>query len=564
MTRWFRHWIFLLVLLPIGVQAGGGPLNTLVVVNSANRNSRALGAFYAEQHGIPPSHLCTIKVNSRSPTISLEAFERDVRAPILQHIAKQGLTGQIHYLVLCMDNPTRVNNDNGITSALFYGYKAKAPDAPRCNIAPDSDNQYFAAEMAYTATAGWNRTNTPIAFILTAADMKTAKHVVRRGSEAQASHPKSVYVLGGSGDGARNIRHHTYSAVARQLSLLGRRDMLVTDAAASPVPEQPVIGYLTGLAYFPSNFNELVFAPGAIADHVTSCGGMLPDPCYNQSSVWDWLRLGATASYGTVFEPCAYQKKFPDPMIAFWYSRGFTAGEALAMSVHNPYQGIWVGDPLAAPFATPPAVEIRSPTRNMHLDGDITLSLALSSHPDGAPPVYLDLYLDGRHHTPIARPLAPVGNEVSVQIGPDRYSYTIAPGEDLFAATAGLAWAINTQSRGKVIANAKADRMELSTAAPLDDEGNPLPLSVSAEQGFAPALYIGITAGTTNLVMDGQTGRAAVALHLGSARSYELEYPFDLSGLSPGAHTLTLVVRDGTAVQCQSQATLPFIIPPRR
>jgi hypothetical protein len=64
--------------------------------------------------------------------------------------------------------------------------------------------------------------------------------------------------------------------------------------------------------------------------------------------------------------------------------------------------------------------------------------------------------------------------------------------------------------------------------------------------------------------MDGQTGRAAVALHLGSARSYELEYPFDLSGLSPGAHTLTLVVRDGTAVQCQSQATLPFIIPPRR
>lgn len=553
-----------MVLLPLGVQAGGGPLNTLVVVNSASRNSRALGAYYADQHGIPPSHLCTIKVNSRAPTISLEAFERNVRTPIFEHIAKQGLTGQIHFLVLCLDNPTRVNNDNGITAALFYGYKAKVPDAPRCNVAPESANQYFAAEMAYTSTAGWNRTNTPIPFILTAANLKTAKQVVDRAVAARASHPDSVYVLGGSGDNARNIRYRTYPAVARQLSLFGRRQMLVADAAASPVPKSPVIGYLTGLAYFPSNFNDLVFAPGAIADHVTSCGGMLPDPCYNQNSVWDWLRLGATASYGTVSEPCAYQIKFPDPMMAFWYSRGFTAGETLAMGVHNPYQGIWVGDPLAAPFATPPTVEIRAPARNAHLDGVTTLDLALSSHPGGAPPVYLDLYLDGRHHAPIARPLAPVGNEVAVHIGTNRYTYTIAPGEDLYAATAGLAWAINTQSRGRVIAKSKADRIELSVAAPLDETGHPLPFSTSAEQGFAPALYIGITTGTTHLVMDDNVGRAAATLHLGATRAYELEYPIDLSDLSPGLHTLTLVVRDGTAMQCQSQANLPFVIPPRK
>ena len=123
------------------------------------------------------------------------------------------------------------------------------------------------------------------------------------------------------------------------------------------------------LAYSPLVEMPAVFAPGAIGDHLTSCAGQIPDPCLGQSSVWDWMRLGATASYGTVSEPCSFEVKFPDPMVAFWYARGFSAGEALAMSVRNPYQGIWVGDPLAAPFAAPPAVRIDSPARNAELDG---------------------------------------------------------------------------------------------------------------------------------------------------------------------------------------------------
>ena len=53
------------------------------------------------------------------------------------------------------------------------------------------------------------------------------------------------------------------------------------------------------------------------------------------------------------------------------------------------------------------------------------------------------------------------------------------------------------------------------------------------------------------------------SLHLGNARAYEIEYPFDLSALAPGPHALTFVVRDGTAMQCQSQAELPLTIPER-
>lgn len=41
-------------------------------------------------------------------------------------------------------------------------------------------------------------------------------------------------------------------------------------------------------------------------------------------------------------------------------------------------------------------------------------------------------------------------------------------------------------------------------------------------------------------------------------RAYEVDYPLNLATLAPGMHTLTVVARDGTAVQCQSEVTLPF------
>lgn len=541
--------------------AGGGPINTLVVVNSASAESRALGEYYIEKHGMFPRQLCSIRVDSSSPSISLIEFERDIRKPIIDHIARQKLEGQIHFIVLCFNNPSRVENDNGITSVLYYGYKAKASNAPVCSIASNSVNQYYGAEVAYTSTAGWNKTNVPIPFLLTAADLDTAKRVVDRAVASTSVHPEGTFVLAESGDSARNVRQRAYPNVARNFLVFGKSNRLDVNTDSTSVPVRPVLGYMTGVAYLSSNLSRIVFAPGAIADHLTAFAGQIPNPGLSQSTVWDWMRLGATASYGTVTEPCAFREKFPDPMIAFWYARGFTAGEALAMSVRNPYQGIWVGDPLVAPFSAPPSVQIKSPARDADLEGDITLQISVSAHEHGAPPVFLDLYIDGRFHAPIARPFAPVGNNLIAQIGTNRFAYTIAPGEDLFAAVAGLAWTINYKGAGQITASARADRIEITVRAPLGEDGQPLPFSVGSEQGFAPALYIGGTAGTDRLCVADGVGYAAAAFHLGSTRSYDIDYPLSLSTLKPGPHLISIVVRDGTAMQCQSQADLPFRIP---
>jgi uncharacterized protein (TIGR03790 family) len=93
------------------------------------------------------------------------------------------------------------------------------------------------------------------------------------------------------------------------------------------------------------------FLPGALADHLTSFGGRLDDPM-GQMSVLSWIDAGATATYGTASEPCAHLQKFPNPQaLVLFYVQGATAMETYWKSVAWPQQGVFVGEPLAAPFA---------------------------------------------------------------------------------------------------------------------------------------------------------------------------------------------------------------------
>jgi uncharacterized protein (TIGR03790 family) len=92
------------------------------------------------------------------------------------------------------------------------------------------------------------------------------------------------------------------------------------------------------------------FLPGAIADHLTSSGGVLNGS--DQMSILEWLQAGVTGSYGAVVEPCNFPEKFSNPATLMdYYLRGNTLIEAYWKSVAEPGQGIFVGEPLAKPFA---------------------------------------------------------------------------------------------------------------------------------------------------------------------------------------------------------------------
>jgi hypothetical protein len=111
---------------------------------------------------------------------------------------------------------------------------------------------------------------------------------------------------------------------------------------------QDVMFYFTGLASVPG-IETNTYLPGAIADHLTSFGGQVPTS--GQMSAVAWLEAGATASYGTVVEPCNHLQKFPRASVAIeHYFRGETLIEAYSKSVEWPGQGLFVGDPLARPW----------------------------------------------------------------------------------------------------------------------------------------------------------------------------------------------------------------------
>jgi uncharacterized protein (TIGR03790 family) len=65
-----------------------------------------------------------------------------------------------------------------------------------------------------------------------------------------------------------------------------------------------------------------------------------------------WLEQGATASYGSISEPCNHVEKFPNiSVLMSRYLRGETIMEAYWKSVAMPGQGLFVGEPLARPYA---------------------------------------------------------------------------------------------------------------------------------------------------------------------------------------------------------------------
>lgn len=561
--------LLLLLLLAVPGRSDIGPLQTLVVVNVADRESRALGAYYLEKHGIPPeTHRCELKLSRMvGQNISLEDFEREIRAPIEAHIEQHGLRGQIQLVVFCWRGPTRVGGDNSLSSAFYYGYKSRPADAKSpCSIAPDSRSGYYEASRAYSATAGYTPLRSPLAFVLTARTLDDAKAVVDRAVEGHAAAPAdAAYLLSSSADAARAVRVTQFPAASNLLRRLGveAENILVTPQAPGAV-EQPLLLASLGQASIPSNWlakpSTVRFLPGAVGEHLTSCGGQLPTPCLNQASVWDWLGIGATVSYGTVSEPCNFTVKFPHARLATYVARGFSLAEALAMSVANPYQGLFAGDPLCAPCARPPTVAVTYPPPNTGVSSNapLVLRLDLAAHPEGLPPAYLDLYVDGRHYTPMARPMSPAGNEITFTVGPYTIRHTVGRGEDLDAAVQSFAFTLRTASGNQLRTTVSGDLLFVSLPA---DE--PLPVACSVDKGLAAAPYIGVrlVSGHVTLSEPGEPAMQTVTLqfHMGAARRYSLEYPIDLSFLPRGLHHLTIVARDGSALQTQGQTTLPIL-----
>lgn len=321
---------------PDNVSLALQPHQLAVVYDQTLPTSRRIAYAYAKARNIPQRNIIPVTLKHQKSIISEGKFaqlKRTLQRRTPAHVQAYWLVWDEPYQVECMS----------LGAALTFGF-----DTRYC-----SENCQFAAQSTYfdhTTHRPYEVLNIRPTMLLGTLDPALAKVIIDRGKAADFSQPDGQVLLAISEDTARNVRQSQYSEVFREFSQHVKVRQGTSDELGY---QQDILLYSVG-AKQADNLDKLRFLPGAVADHLTSFGGLPPAKAANfsQMSALAWLKQGASGSYGTVAEPCNYPEKFPQPAVFLkHYLRGDTLIEAYWKSVAMPGQGNFIGEPLAKPFA---------------------------------------------------------------------------------------------------------------------------------------------------------------------------------------------------------------------
>ena len=323
-----------------------------VLVAEGDALSEAIALAYQRARGIPDSQIIRITL----PTGGGDAISDSDFSAIKASIDAR-LPATVQATLVTWTQPSRVQGANcamSLTSALAFGY-----NAAQCGgCSRTQASAYYDTDT----TQPWTDLRMRPSMMLGAASLEAAQALIQRGLAAESSLPIGSGWLLRTSDAARSVRWPDFSALPAAWSGTPTTRFQYLDASAvgtaqELIGQQDLMFYFTGAAKL-SQLTSNRFLPGAVADHLTSYGGFLPDG-KGQMPATAWLMAGATASYGTVEEPCNYPEKFPRASVLIeHYQRGATVLEAYWKSVAWPGQGLFVGDPLARPWANQPSAAI--------------------------------------------------------------------------------------------------------------------------------------------------------------------------------------------------------------
>jgi len=326
---WALLWVLAAATAPPAHALGAAQL--AVVINTADPLSVRIGEYYARARHIPARNVARVSFGYHRSVMAADEFVA------LKLSIDQQLPASIEAYALTWTRPYRVDCMS-ITSAFAFGF-----DTGYCATGCEGTrlSRYFDSDSA----APFSDLRVRPAMSLAAANFEQAQGLIERGIRADGSAPRgSAYLLYGA-DPRRDVRAARYADAA--LLSAGRLRVATLQAAALR-GQGDVMFYFVGAARVPG-IDSNHFLPGAVADHLTSYGGALTDS--TQMSSLHWLEGGATASYGTVVEPCNMATKFPMPaLLISRYLAGESVLEAYWKSVAMPGQGLFIGEPLAAPY----------------------------------------------------------------------------------------------------------------------------------------------------------------------------------------------------------------------
>lgn len=333
-------------------QSGIGliPADIGVVVNDADSLSVRIARYYEVKRRIPETNIIHVRFTPGKSAMSRMEFQRikmEVDSMTPRNVQAFALAWTQPYRVDCMS----------ITTAFAAGF-----DEGFCSkiCGPTKPSPYFNSN----SRRPYDDYGLRPTMMLAGRSFTEVKKLIDRGVASDHTFPRGTGYLVSTSDKARNVRAVVYpEIIERYMDSPFDIRLVKADFIQN---RKNVLFYFTGARWVKA-LDTIRFVPGAIADHLTSTGGVLLGK--DQMSILRWLEAGATASYGTVSEPCNFPEKFPQPGIVIdHYLRGETLIEAYWKSVAWPGQGLFVGEPLADPFGRGSKVSQNPGIRKTHTD----------------------------------------------------------------------------------------------------------------------------------------------------------------------------------------------------
>jgi uncharacterized protein (TIGR03790 family) len=398
------------------------PDSVAVLANASMPGSVALAERYARLRAIPDRQVCLVSMPS-TDDISLANFNTQIREPLERCLENAGVIDRIESIVIARGVPLRVTIDvegtqrsASVAAALGLWRTTMEDGSPLLGRDPGSmetdcggtpcwgaawPNPYRAVPFS----AGWERTvngvtHRPVLVtMLHGRSDADAERLLDSALEAEALGAEGMRASGeflfmDGSDPARAVRDNEYYATIADLRSQG--------FTATRVPfdrelaGRTLAGFFTGSASLGNVIEGNEFHPGALVDNLTSLGAVpenFRETGEAQVSIARWVARGVAGVHGTTSEPL--NNCFPSRWLIADYTVGATLAEAYWGRMPFVYwQNLVLGDPMAAPYADRPVVEIEGMTDGAMITAGTPISMTATPASDRTVES-ITLYIDG-------------------------------------------------------------------------------------------------------------------------------------------------------------------------
>lgn len=440
---------FALALVPTYALAIPGPDTTAVLANGNLPEGGALARSYLEARSIPKRQLCLLDL-PQAETIAYDDYLHRIDRPFAACLSDAGVEARIEAVVLTRGVPLRVTMpDRGegaqrasLAAVLGASRSVLEADGSRlierapgframCGSTPCLAAAWRNPYRRGRFDSGWSGRAQGVLHrpwlvtMLHGRSYLDAARLIASATTAEqladAGERNRTFMLMAAADPARGVLDQEHENVANQLIDRGFEVLRVPFSPARS--GERLAAFVTGAASLGETIEGSELSPGAVVDNVTSFGAV-PENFREtgeerQVSIARWVARGVAGVHGTTDEPL--NNCFPSRAFLVDWADGLTLAEAYHRNLPFLYwRNLVLGDPMAAPWARRPRVELDEVDPGAIIEGSTWLTVRAEPAPHVT---RLVVYIDGREIDRVEGPGAsmlrvcapvPVGGRIEV------------------------------------------------------------------------------------------------------------------------------------------------------